>query len=240
MGSKMEFLSDGHYDRNSKPLRIRVNSKFVMTPSPLTSLLAGNMDVPRGSVVADMGCGCGVLSIIAAKLGAKLVYAVDVNPHALADTSFNAAINGVSSVVRPVLCDIKKSGLMLADKVDVVVSNPPQMPAKYQAKNAKWLTISRDGGVTGRAVLNTIIAQCPRLFKEGRGTAKLEIVITSLLGIHTTLNYLERHGFSPSIVANSLTTVTAPGKRQRTIETTTKTRELSYVKSVVLHATYNR
>src|SRR5208282_5390947 len=111
-----------------------------MTPSSLTCLLAENMDVPRGSVVADLGCGCGILSIIAAKLGAKLVYAVDVNPHALSDTSFNATMNGVSSIVRPVLCDIKKHSLVLPRKIDIVVSNPPQMPTKYQAKIGKWLS----------------------------------------------------------------------------------------------------
>src|SRR5208282_211749 len=236
----MIFLTVSLHDRDLPPLRIRVNSKYVMAPSSLTCLLAENMDVPRGSVVADLGCGCGILSIIAAKLGAKLVYAVDLNPHALRDTSFNATMNGVSSVVRPVLCDIKKSGLVLARKVDVVVSNPPQMPAKYRARIGKWLSISRDGGVTGRAFLNAIVVQCPRLFREKHGSAKLEVVTTSLLGIRATLNYLEKHGFSPSIVANSLTPIVATGKRPRTKDKSTRLCDLSYVRSVVLHATYNR
>lgn len=234
----MIFLTVSLHDRDLPPLRIRVNSKYVMTPSSLTCLLAENMDVPRGSVVADLGCGCGILSIIAAKLGAKLVYAVDVNPHALRDTSLNAAMNGVSSVVRPVLCDIKKSSLVLARKADVVVSNPPQMPAKYQARIGKWLSISRDGGVTGRTFLNAIVAQCPQLFKEKHDSAKLEVVITSLLGIRAALNYLEKHGFSPSIVANSLAPIATGGKRSHAKGA--RICDLSYVRSVVLHGTYNR
>jgi|GEM_PF-4186098 len=234
------FLALSLHDRDKPPLRIRVNSKYVMTPSSLTCLLAENLDVPRGSVVADLGCGCGILSIIAAKLGAKLVYAVDMNPHALSDTNFNATINGVSSIVRPVLCDFKKSSLVLERKLDVVISNPPQMPAKYQAGTGKWLSISRDGGVTGRAFLSAIVAQSPRLFREKQGSAKLEIVTTSLLGIRATLNYLEKHGFSPSIVANSLTPISAACKRLNAKDRGTRICDLPYVRSVVLHATYNR
>ncbi|HYW02097.1 MAG TPA: 50S ribosomal protein L11 methyltransferase [Candidatus Acidoferrum sp.] len=225
------------HDNDKPPLRIRVNSKHVMTPSSLTCLLAENLDVPKGSVVADLGCGCGILSIIAAKLGAKFVYAVDMNPHAISDTNFNATINGVSSIVRPVLCDIKSS-LVLERKVDVVISNPPQMPVKYQARTRKWLSISRDGGVTGRAFLKTIVEQSPRLFREKQSSAKLEIVTTSLLGIRATLNYLEKHGFSPSIVANSLTPIAF--KRSSTKDRSTRICDLAYVRSVVLHATYNR
>jgi HemK-related putative methylase len=232
------FLAVSLHDRDKPPLRIRVNSKYVMTPSSLTCLLAENLDVPRGSVVADLGCGCGILSIIAAKLGAKLVYAVDVNPHALSDTNFNARINGVSSIVQPVLCDITKS--ILERKVDVAISNPPQMPAKYRARIGKWLSISRDGGVTGRTFLNAIVAQSPRLFREKQGSAKLEFVTTSLLGIRATLNYLEKHGFSPSIVANSLTPISAACKRPSTKDKSTRIFDLPYVRSVVLHATYNR
>ncbi len=234
----MIFLAVGLHDRDKPPLRIRVNSKHVMTPSSLTCLLAENLDVPKGSIVADLGCGCGILSIIAAKLGAKFVYAVDMNPHAISDTNFNATINGVSSIVRPILCDIKKSSLVLERKVDVVISNPPQMPVKYQARTRKWLSISRDGGVTGRAFLNMIVEQSPRLFREKQSSAKLEIVTTSLLGIRVILNYLENHGFSPSIVANSLTPIAF--KRSRTKDRSTRTCDLAYVRSVVLHATYNR
>lgn len=46
-------------------------------------------------VVIDYGCGSGILAIAALKLGAKKVYAVDIDPQALIATKDNAARNNV-------------------------------------------------------------------------------------------------------------------------------------------------
>jgi ribosomal protein L11 methyltransferase len=53
------------------------------------------LDVPRGSLL-DAGCGSGVLSIAAAKLGFEPVHAVDLDPLAIEATGRNAAANGVT------------------------------------------------------------------------------------------------------------------------------------------------
>ena len=53
------------------------------------------LDVPRGSVL-DVGCGSGVLSIGAAKLGFDPVIAVDFDPQAIEATQRNAQANGVA------------------------------------------------------------------------------------------------------------------------------------------------
>jgi ribosomal protein L11 methyltransferase len=52
--------------------------------------------VKPGDRVLDYGCGSGILAIVAAKLGAGDVAAVDIDPQALDTTSENARINGVS------------------------------------------------------------------------------------------------------------------------------------------------
>jgi ribosomal protein L11 methyltransferase len=52
------------------------------------------LDLPRGSLL-DIGCGSGVLSIAAAKLGFRPVLAVDVDPQAIEATERNAEANGV-------------------------------------------------------------------------------------------------------------------------------------------------
>ena len=53
-------------------------------------------DLRRGERVLDYGCGSGILAIVAAKLGAAEVAAVDIDPQALATAATNASANGVS------------------------------------------------------------------------------------------------------------------------------------------------
>jgi ribosomal protein L11 methyltransferase len=59
-------------------------------------------ELPRGSLV-DIGCGSGVLSIAAAKLGFAPVTAVDSDPQAVAAASENATANDVE--LTPLLAD---------------------------------------------------------------------------------------------------------------------------------------
>jgi ribosomal protein L11 methyltransferase len=55
--------------------------------------------VDPDAAVADVGCGSGVLAVAAARLGASLVVAVDVDPEAVRATGENAERNGVADVV---------------------------------------------------------------------------------------------------------------------------------------------
>ncbi|HTQ01551.1 MAG TPA: 50S ribosomal protein L11 methyltransferase [Casimicrobiaceae bacterium] len=53
--------------------------------------------IAGGETVLDYGCGSGILAIAAAKLGARAVTGVDVDPQALAASRANAAGNGVGA-----------------------------------------------------------------------------------------------------------------------------------------------
>ena len=52
-----------------------------------------------GATVLDVGCGSGVLSVVAARLGAPYVEAIDISPAAVEATVANAARNGVAGAV---------------------------------------------------------------------------------------------------------------------------------------------
>lgn len=52
--------------------------------------------LPTDATVIDYGCGSGILGIAAAKLGAKAVHCIDIDPQALSSTKENAKKNNIS------------------------------------------------------------------------------------------------------------------------------------------------
>jgi ribosomal protein L11 methyltransferase len=74
-------------------------------------------DVPRGALL-DVGCGSGVLSVAAGKLGFSPVYAVDDDPLAVETTHVNAERNGVDVEAR-----VARAESADLPAVDTVVAN---------------------------------------------------------------------------------------------------------------------
>lgn len=73
-----------------------------------------------GADVLDVGCGSGILSIAAAKLGARSVTAVDIEQSALECTLRNASINGVQDRIQVKLSDLASA---VDGSYDIIVSN---------------------------------------------------------------------------------------------------------------------
>ncbi len=90
---------------------------------PATRMLAEVFEAPPDATILDLGCGSGVLGILAARLApSSRVFLVDSDPLAVAATRRNAALNGVGNV------SVEVSDLLAAlpgQTFDVVVMNPP-------------------------------------------------------------------------------------------------------------------
>ena len=72
----------------------------------------------QGLTVIDYGCGSGILSLAAAKLGAASVYAVDIDPQAISAARDNAANNGLADKVQTLLPDgqeLPEADILLAN-----------------------------------------------------------------------------------------------------------------------------
>jgi len=100
----------------------------VYPPSEDTFLIMKVLiDLPyaEGEKLAlDMGCGCGILSLILAKKNYKVV-GVDVNPYAIRCATINAYLNGLKSKVRFLLSDLFSN---VEGVFDLIVFNPPYVP----------------------------------------------------------------------------------------------------------------
>ena len=87
----------------------------------------------RGRRVADIGSGCGVAAIAAARAGALEVVAVDRDPNALVAARYNAIHNGVSISTASAVPEDRD--LLLAGDV------------LYEAANLAWIEGLRAGGL---------------------------------------------------------------------------------------------
>src|SRR3989338_3216189 len=90
-----------------------------------TLLLASNMLLKKGSKVLDIGCGIGILGIVAASLGAT-VWMTDINSRAVSLAKKNAKLNHIDA-------QIFQGNLyqkINETDFDDILSNPPQSAGK--------------------------------------------------------------------------------------------------------------
>ncbi len=103
----------------------------------------GGVALPE--VIADIGCGSGILSIAAALLGVKQIYAVDTEPFAIEATVYNRDANHLTDqiwVAQGSLEQIPEAvdGLVCNILADVILDMVPNF--KLVVKPGGWLILS--------------------------------------------------------------------------------------------------
>ena len=105
-------------DGDAIPVVIDPGRAFGTGGHPTTRLCLQLLEAEERGSVLDIGCGSGVLSIAAAKLGFAPVLAVDFDPQAVEASERNAADNGVTIDIRQAdLCEgeLPETDLALAN-----------------------------------------------------------------------------------------------------------------------------
>lgn len=74
----------------------------------------------KNKVVSDMGCGTGILAILAAKMNAARIYAIDIDAVASKSAFENARKNKVGKIVE---CYCGDASLLQMNKYDVIFAN---------------------------------------------------------------------------------------------------------------------
>ena len=106
------------------------------------------VDPDKGEVIADIGCGTGILSIGARLLGAKELWAVDVDPLAVKATIENCQFNNVDKInafegsieVIKSQTDFKFDGIVCNILAEIIKPMIPDMGEIIKPKG--WLTLS--------------------------------------------------------------------------------------------------
>jgi release factor glutamine methyltransferase len=158
-----------------RPFRV---TPAVLVPRPETELLveAALAVLPAGGSALDLCTGTGAIAISLAleKAGASVV-ATDLSPEALAVARENAAALGAA--VELLEGDLF-APLPAGRRFDVVVSNPPYVPAGELAGLSREVKreprLALDGGADGLDLLRRIAADAPRWLAPG-GTLLLEM-----------------------------------------------------------------
>lgn len=161
----------------------------VYEPAEDSLLMAKELESAdlQGKRVLEVGCGSGLLSIIAAKKGAD-VTAVDINPEAVAIAKTNAETSGVR--IQAFQSDLFSN---VKGQFDLIIFNPPYMPVEAGETDARYA-----GGPGGRDTIEKFVNQAmDHLKKDGI----ILLLISSLTGEKEVMELFRENGLKAQVIA---------------------------------------
>ncbi len=146
-----------------------------------------------GADVLDIGTGSGVLALAAWRAGARSVTAVDLSWRSVAVSWLNCRLRRAPVSVR--------HGDLFAPvpgrRFDLIIANPPYVPAETSVLPRHGIARCWDGGVDGRSVLDRICSgAAARLTDHG----VLVLVHSAVCGVDATLDLLATAGMTAAVV----------------------------------------
>ena len=141
-----------------KIIRLDPESAFGTGSHPSTRLCieALDNDPPVGQTIADLGCGSGILSITALKLGAKSTFSVDTDSLAISATKNNSALNDFHeknlNFFHGSIEEIEAN--MPKEKIDLVLCNILAPVIKLLGPGLKKII-----GLKGKVILSGLLVQ---------------------------------------------------------------------------------
>jgi methylase of polypeptide subunit release factors len=165
----------------------------VGPPTPYTLLLAESIPDLADKTVVDIGTGSGFIAIIACLQGAARVYILDTNPAAIEAALDNARRNGVAERLVPLPIGGSIIPLPPGERVDVVLSNPAQLPLPRAAEALSPYYAGSDG----RHMIEEVIRATPTRLSPG---GRLLMLHNSAADFPKSLDLMRSAGLTPRIL----------------------------------------
>jgi len=150
-----------------------------------------------GRHVLDLGTGSGALALTAARLGAASVTAVDLSLRSVSAAWLNARLHRAEVTVRR--GDLY--GPVLGGRFDLIVANPPYVPAATAVLPRFGMGRCWDAGVDGRALLDRVCAGAAAQLADA---GVLLLVHSAMCGVDRTVHRLAESGMHASVVERGL------------------------------------
>ncbi|MCW4034532.1 MAG: class I SAM-dependent methyltransferase [Candidatus Bathyarchaeota archaeon] len=168
--------------------------EHVYEPAEDTYLVADRLDVAEKDVVLEVGTGCGILAIIAAKKAGKVV-AVDINPYAIDCAIKNAENNNVDNI------DFRRDDLFSTVKPDekfsLIIFNSPYLPSEPDEEKT-WIGKAWAGGKNGREVIDRFITHATNFLAEN---GRIWLVQSSLSDVDQTIKMFSEQNLRATVIA---------------------------------------
>ena len=167
----------------------------VYEPAEDSFLFAENLNLKEREWVLDVGTGCGILGVLAAKKAVSVV-AIDVNPYAIRCAKENSNLNKVRSKI-----DFLQSDLLGALNANATFSlilfNAPYLPSD-EGEASSWIGRSWAGGANGRRVVDRFISEVATHLKPN---GRVFLMQSTLTGVKETIHRFSVYGLIAKVKA---------------------------------------
>lgn len=175
--------------------RVVLNFRDDVGPASAYSLLlAENIPDLTGKTAVDLGTGSGILAIVASLQGANIVYLLDTYDKAIWLALENGKRNGVGDRLIHLPIGANILPLVASEKVDIILSNPAQLPLPRQDReNSPFYA-----GPDGRLMIDALISEAPMKLNP---SGHLLMTHNSLANVQKSLRMIKSVGLQPRILA---------------------------------------
>ncbi|MGH2590001.1 MAG: 50S ribosomal protein L11 methyltransferase [Actinomycetota bacterium] len=140
-----ESAAELQWKGRTGPFTIEVNPG-VFAPTHTSRTIAEALEIVPGDTVIDVGCGSGVLSFVAARLGASRVYGVDLSAASIEVATRNARRLGLEDRIEFRVGDLLEP--VRGIEADVIIGDVSGIPDEIAAVSG-WFPDGHAGGPTG-------------------------------------------------------------------------------------------